>query len=144
MQKIRLNKYIVAIFALTGATTWWAFNLSDDLSTNALTPAQALLVKIGDKCAGIAENSIANKVPIVEFQKLELLSSRTTVLTNCMNDNGYGQNPAWLSYARPIVKTNAETEKISVDEAFTIFSRAEMQVFEANTKHPPYWIKKAN
>lgn len=134
-------KYIIAVIAFAGIGGWWFFNTSSDAQNNALTPAQALLVKIGDKCAGIAENSIANKVPIVEFQKLELLSKHITVLTNCMNDNGYGQNPAWLSYAQPIAKVNAETEKISVDEALTIYSRAEMQVFEPSTKHPPYWIK---
>ncbi|HYN54650.1 MAG TPA: hypothetical protein VES38_08105 [Methylotenera sp.] len=133
-------KYIIAILALVGVGGWWFFNVVDD-SKNTLTPAEALLVKTGDKCAGIAENSIANQAPIVEFQKLELLSRRTRVLTNCMHDNGYGQNPLWLTYAQPIAKANAHTEKVSFDEALTSFSRAEMQVFEPSTKHPPYWVK---
>jgi hypothetical protein len=134
-------KYIIAILTLVSIGGLWIFNTMDDSPIKTLTPAQALLVKIGDKCAGIAENSIADKTPIVEFQKLELLSKRATVITNCMHDNGYKQNPAWLTYAKPIAKANAENGKISYDEALTSFSRTEMQVFEPNTKHAPYWFK---
>ena len=105
------------------------------------TPAQSLMMKVGDKCAGIAENSIANKVPILEFQKLELLSTRATVLTNCMHDNGYVQNAAWLTYAEPIVKAMADNEKISFNEALTKFSRTEMQLFTPRNAHPLFWRK---
>ena len=133
-------KYIIAILTLVSIGGLWIFNTMDDSPIKTLTPAQVLLVKIGDKCAGIAENSIADKAPIVEFQKLELLSRRATVLNNCMHDNGYNQNPAWLTYAKPIAKANAENGKISYDEALTSFSRTEMQVFEP-TKSPPYWLK---
>ena len=134
-------KYIIAILTLVSIGGLWIFNIMDDSPIKTLTPAQALLVKIGDKCAGIAENSIADKMPILEFQKLELLSKRATVLTNCMHDNGYNQNPAWLIYAKPIATANAENGKISYDEALTSFSHTEMQVFEPNTKKPSYWFK---
>ena len=105
------------------------------------TPAQSLMIKVGDKCAGIAENSIANKVPILEFQKLELLSTRAAVLSNCMHDNGYAQNAAWLTYAEPIVKAMAGNEKISFNEALTKFSRTEMQLFTPRNVHPLFWRK---
>lgn len=141
--RIGLNvKYIVAILIFAGISGgWWFYYGADDSAKNNFTPEQALLMTIGDKCAGIAENSIANKVPVVEFQKLELLSQRITVLTNCMHDNGYHQNPAWITYAKPIAAANAKTENISFDEALASFSRVDIQVFEPSAKHPPYWFK---
>lgn len=134
-------KFTIAILAVVGVGGWWFLNAEESTQKYKLTSAEALLVKVGDKCAGIAENSIANQAPIVEFQKLELLSRRARVLMNCMQDNGYNQNPAWLTYAKPITEVNAKTESISFDEALTTFSRAEMQVFEPTTIHPPYWVK---
>ncbi len=140
--RIGLNlKYLIAILVIAGAGGWWFFIAPNDSSNNTLTPAQALLIKIGDKCAGIAENAIANQTPIVEFQKLELLSKRTTVLTNCMHDNGYNPNPAWLKYAQPIAQASATEDKISYDEALANFSRSEMQLFTPNKSHPIYWAK---
>lgn len=133
-------KYI-GIFLLIALGTILVINFVPFAPTKKpLTATEKQLVKIGDRCAEIADKSVANKVAIVEFQKLEIASRRNQVIVNCMQDNGYKQNPQWLSYATPIAKANAEKEKISYDEAITSLSRTEMQRFTPDAKQPNYWI----
>ena len=58
-----------------------------------------------------------------------------------MIDNGYKQNPAWLTYAQPVATVNAAKNKISVSEALTNLSRADMQIFAPAANRPDYWLK---
>ena len=134
-------KYVSAILVLLGFAGFYLFYLQDNAPETKLTPEQLLLVKIGDKCIDFADKSVANDIPIIEFQQLERVAKRITTLTNCMTDNGYKQNPAWLAYAEPITKNNAEKEKLSFNEALTNLSRQEMQSFKAHENKPIYWVK---
>ena len=126
-----------------------------------INPAQMALLKIGAKCLDFGERSVANDVPIIEFQMVVRLAKKTTTISNCMADNGYKQNQKWVEYATPIAISLAEKSKIasstpstkpgaisgetvnnevSESEALTNLSRTDMQIFEPKT-HPPYWIK---
>lgn len=106
-----------------------------------LTIAQKTLIQISDRCTGIAENSVANKRAIVEFQQLEIQGNKTNVILSCMRDNGYVQNPAWLKYAQAIAKSEAQKNNISENEALTTLGRRDMQIFSENTNRPIYWVK---
>lgn len=104
------------------------------------TPAQTSMIKIGEKCLDFGERAVANDTPIIEFQMIVRLTKKTTVINNCMTDNGYKQNPAWLKYAEPLASAAATKANISTSEALTNLSRSDMQVFESKNR-PDYWVK---
>ncbi len=116
-------------------------NYSNSVTQPTQTDAQKTLRLIGDRCAGIAENSVANKTALVAFQQLEIQGNKANVIISCMRDNGYVQNPAWLKYAQPIAKSEALSSNISTDEALTSLSRSDMQVFSEEENRPIYWVK---
>ena len=99
----------------------------------------SLLQEIGDKCSDAADRSVANKIPIIEFQKLELISKKATILKLCMQDHGFYENPAWLVDAKPIAERNAKVQKISEDEALENLKRDAMLIFNNQSSHPLYW-----
>lgn len=103
--------------------------------------AEAERMKIGDKCMDAAERSVANLTPIIEFQRLELQSRRTTTLTHCMQDNGYIENPAWTYYAQPLANNNSVKQHISTDESLQTLRQQDMQVFKPLTDQPSFWLK---
>ena len=57
----------------------------------------SLLQKIGGKCSDAADRSVANKIPLIELQKLEVISKKANVLKLCMQDHDFDQSPAWLT-----------------------------------------------
>lgn len=125
--------------------TYYLANQNTAVNTAvASTPAQMQLVKIGEKCLDFGDRAVASDVPIVEFQMIIRLAKKTDVIRNCMTDNGYQQNPAWLKYAQPIIKAEAAKANISIDEAATNLGRKHMQVFTHTANQPDYWVKKAN
>lgn len=107
----------------------------------SITQAQKTLMLISDRCAGISENSVADKKAIVAFQELEIQGNKANVVVSCMRDNGYVQNPAWLQYAQPIAKKDAEKNHVSVDEALTALARHDMLILNEEKDRPIYWVK---
>lgn len=137
-----MKKLYLVIFATIGlVAAYFIYNHQGDDAKTALTPEQQQIQKIGYKCLDFGDRAVAKDTPIIEFQKLERISKRAHVIATCMQDNGYKVNPEWLKYAEPIAKTEAEENKISVDEAITNLSRKEMQMFEPSGNKPNYWIK---
>ena len=157
VKPIAMLMIIVAISSIT----YFYFAKTDLTKASTLNPAQTALLKIGAKCLDFGERSVANDVPIIEFQMVVRLAKKTTTISNCMADNGYKQNQKWVEYATPIAKSLAEKSKIATSTpstkpgaisgetvnneisesvALTNLSRADMQIFEPKT-HPPYWIK---
>lgn len=131
-------KYLFLLVALVLAGLY-GFNLFYDDTTEASRDLTALEA-VGEKCMSIRDRATANVVPIVEFQKLELESRRANVLSNCMGDHGYLQNPAWSQYALPSAKAEASKQNISQDEALEHLRRIEMLNFAA-TSDIPFWVK---
>lgn len=142
---ITTKKLIVIIgLGLALAANTYFYISKDDApkKSSNQTLAQAALTKIGEKCLDFGERAVASNTPIIEFQQLEREAKRSDVIQRCMTDNGYVQNPAWLGYARPIVKTDADKASISTDEAITNLSRKQMQVLSPVAGRPDYWVKK--
>ena len=138
------RKYIIIIgLVLAFAANAYFYISKDDASAKpaSLTQAQTALINIGEKCVDFGERAVANDTPIIEFQMIVRLTKKTTVISNCMTDNGYKQNLAWVKYAGPIANAAAVKADISVSEALSNLSRSDMQVFEAIKNRPDYWVK---
>ena len=103
-------------------------------------PQKTLLATVGDECAGIADNSVANMSAVVEFQKLEIQGRKMNVMRRCMTDKGFSENPSWLVYASPIAHANAIKQSISEDEAIENLRREHMMIFNESSQQPIYWI----
>lgn len=100
---------------------------------------KTMLEKVGDECAGIAENSVANMTAIVEFQKLEIQGRKFNVMRRCMADHAYFESPKWTAYAKPLAQSNSLNQKISEDEAIENLRRNHMLVFRERPGQPIYW-----
>lgn len=134
-------KIFVALVIFLAVGFGFVLYQKDSTQPIPFTAAQKTLMQIGDRCVGIAENSIADKRAIVAFQQLEIQGNKANVVISCMRDNGYIENPAWLKYAQAIAKAEAQKNNISVNEALTALSRSDMQVFSTDKSRPVYWVK---
>ena len=99
---------------------------------------------MGDECVGISEKAVIGMTPVVEFQKLELLSRKANVLKNCMADRGFREDFAWRKYAEPLAKINASKQNISFDEAIETMRKADMLLFKKQPQRPLYWLASNN
>ena len=134
---------IIGLGLAIAANTYFYISKNDAPAKPASpTQAQAALIKIGEKCLDFGERAVAKDTPIIEFQQLEREAKRTNVIQRCMTDNGYQQSPAWLRYAQPIAKIDAQKSNISIDEAIINLSRKHMQVFTSVAGRSDYWVKK--
>jgi hypothetical protein len=102
------------------------------------------LERMGDECVGISEKAIIGMTPVVEFQKLELLSRKANVLKNCMADRGFREDVLWRKYAEPLAKLNASKQNISFDEAIESTRKVDMWVFKKQEQRPLYWVSAKN
>ena len=131
---------IALVIVTTSAIVYW-FMMSqlDSLHQSQKT----LLTKVGDECAGIADNSVANMSAVVEFQKLEIQGRKMNVMRRCMKDKGFIENPSWLAYAAPIAHAHAIKQSISEDEAIENLRREHMMVFNQIPHQPIYWLHRS-
>jgi hypothetical protein len=139
------TKLLIGLIILAAAANFWLLPPSFSSKTAApqqATTAQKALGLIVDRCSGIADKSVAGQKVRVEFEKLAVEGIKAKVIQDCMNDNGFVQNPAWLKYATPIATANSQKNKISFDEALNTLSRADMQAFAPAPPKPDYWTKK--
>ena len=117
------------------------FQSTGESAKLSLTPIQKQVIAVGDKCVDFGERAIAGDQATLEFLMMVRLSKKAGVIEQCMADNGYKANPAWLQYAEPLAKTNAIKSKSSLEEALTNMRRNDMQVFTPTNNRPDYWVK---
>jgi len=108
--------FLVLIIISAGAGIGYLMKTLNGLENKKIS-TPTLLEKQGDICAGIAENAVANLHAIIEFQKLEISARKANVMKRCMEDHGFKENPAWLTYANSLANQNASKLNISQDEA---------------------------
>lgn len=133
---MKKSLFWILIFLIPAAIVYiFALNQIPRLENNQKT----ILEKMGDECAGIAENSVANMTAIVEFQKLEIQGRKFNVMRRCMADHGYFENPKWTAYANPIALSDSVKNRISEDEAIENLRRSHMMIFKVDSNHPNYW-----
>lgn len=138
------NKLVVSVAAIVVLclTLYWAANTLDWFSAELPNAEPAALPLALNTCSGIADKSVANLTAIVEFQKLEIAGRRARVLQNCMNDQGFIENPAWASATQSQAQVAAETLHISFNEAYEYLRRRDMEKFSTDQNAPLYWIIK--
>ncbi|MBC7757160.1 MAG: hypothetical protein H7Z20_11100 [Bdellovibrio sp.] len=142
MHKTKKLLIIIGLALALGANIYFYTSQADALAKpESLTQAQTKLITIGEKCTDFGERAVANDTPIIEFQMIVRLTKKTTVISNCMADNGYNRNPAWRKHAEPIANAAAAKANISASEALTNLSRTDLQVFEPIKNRPDYWVK---
>ena len=142
MDKTKKLLIIMGLVLALAANIYFYTSKNDvALKPATLTQAQTKLINIGEKCTDFGERAVANDMPIIEFQMIVRLTKKTTVISNCMTDNGYKRNSAWLNYAEPLATALAAKNKMSVSEALTNLGRSDMQVFEPIKNRPDYWVK---
>ena len=142
MDKTKKLLIIMGLVLALAANIYFYTSKNDvTLKPATLTQAQTKLINIGEKCTDFGERAVANDMPIIEFQMIVRLTKKTTVISNCMTDNGYKRNSAWLNYAEPLATALAAKNKMSVSEALTNLGRSDMQVFEPIKNRPDYWVK---
>jgi hypothetical protein len=125
------------LVGIIGLASYWYMEASNLDAPRSLTS----LERVGDECELIAEKAAAELPEVLPFQKLEKAARTSRVLQTCMNDRGYIENPAWVKYAEPIAKKNAEAEAVSLNEAYETLRRNKMKTFfEPESKTPLYWI----
>lgn len=134
-------KYIAIFLVVLGVVGLFILNPFDVMSKTSSPHQITVLEQVGDKCVGISESATATIVPIIEFQKLELISRKANVVLRCMNDHGFVENPAWIQYAKPIAQQDADKAKISYDEALENLRHSNMLIFSPNSGHLSFWVK---
>ena len=95
------------------------------------SPAERRLSEANVKCNIKSDAAVANKVPIIEFQRLELESQREWLFYQCMQDQGYRENPAWQPAAE---------SRTGEGEALKALRRAQMQLTSAQDGLPLFWL----
>jgi hypothetical protein len=128
---------LIPIILISTLVAIYLFSLFQFNHVNS--PQQTQLRKVGDECAGISENAVANMTAVVEFQKLEIQGRKINVMRLCMKDHGLVESPDWLVYAQPIATASALKLKISQDEAIENLRRLHMMQFDETPDHPIYW-----
>jgi hypothetical protein len=131
---------LMLLFIVLGCA-YLSTDFSTGFSSSAPKPPSQLELT-GSKCADIAERSVANIIPIIEFQRLERASRKSNVLDRCMRDHGFTEQPAWLSYATPIASANAKQNNTSTTAALEDMRRLAMSRFTLQQNEPMYWRAK--
>ena len=138
-------KWILSGALVLGLFIAWLINMdylfysqSPSSSENKKTVLQTTI----NQCTNIAEKAAAHLPEALPFQRLEKIGRQARVMRLCMGDNGFEQSDAWTSYAQPLAKANAQTEGISVNEAFENLRRQHMILLSPLVGVPSYWISK--
>ena len=98
------------------------------------------LAKTGDECETIAEKAAMKLPEALPFQRLEKAGRQVRVLADCMNDRGYVENPAWVSFGQLQAAQQAKVNKLSLDESYENLRRKYMLVYQAEKAEPIYWL----
>jgi hypothetical protein len=134
-----MRKLVLIVFPLiliTFSILYWFFNFTNDEAVKTLTA----LEKIGDECSYISEKAAMQLPEALPFQKLEKAARKARVLSNCMQDRGYTENPHWVTDAKPMAQKNAESQRVSYDESYETLRRKAMYTFIVTPSEKSYWI----
>ena len=116
------------------------------LSNSNLTSSskKTFLEDEGNFCLGVAEKAVANRQAIVEFQKYEILGDKASIMRNCMEENGFEENPAWLSENKKIIQNRIRDSQISEDEAIENLKREAIYIFRTSDNKTLFWRLKSS
>ena len=134
-----LKKLFIVLLLLL-LLIWLYDNLS--LEANLMQRQPTKLEAVGAKCLDLSERSVASVTPIIEYQRLELISRQSYALSRCMIDRGYIENAAWRTGAEQHAVGISQQQKISISEALETLRRKDMTIFNVQNQHASYWMAK--
>ena len=136
---------IIFIFLLTFVLLIYLL-FNHYLSTKNLssTSERTFLEDKGNFCLGVAEKAVANRQAIVEFQKYEILGDKASIMRNCMEENGFEENPSWLSENKKIIQNKIKDSQISEDEAIENLKREAIYIFRTSDNKTLFWRLKSS
>ncbi len=134
-----LKKLFIVLLLLL-LLIWLYDNLS--LEANLMQRQPSKLEAVGAKCLDLSERSVASVTPIIEYQRLELISRQSYALSRCMIDRGYIENAAWRKGAEQHAVGISQQQKISISEALETLRRKDMTIFNVQNQQASYWMAK--
>ena len=134
-----LKKLFIVLLLLL-LLIWLYDNLS--LEANLMQRQPTKLEAVGSKCLDLSERSVASVTPIIEYQRLELISRQSYALSRCMIDRGYIENAAWRTGAEQHAVGISQQQKISISEALETLRRKDMTIFNVQNQQASYWMAK--
>ncbi|RIZ69054.1 MAG: hypothetical protein D0530_10885 [Methylococcales bacterium] len=134
-----LKKLFIVLLLLL-LLIWLYDNLS--LEANLMQRQPTKLEAVGAKCLDLSERSVASVTPIIEYQRLELISRQSYALSRCMIDRGYIENAAWRTGAEQHAVGISQQQKISISEALETLRRKDMTIFNVQNQQASYWMAK--
>lgn len=137
-----MNKWVVIGMVALCLALAWLINMdylfpseSSDENAGEMSSLQTTI----NQCTNIAEQAAAHLPEALAFQRMEKTGRQARVMRLCMNDHGYLQAPSWTKYAKPLARTKAKVENISVDEAYENLRRQHMTLLSPASNTPAYW-----
>lgn len=134
----RLVLIALPLVLITGGVLYWYFNFAPDADDQLKT--LTTLEKTGDECSFISEKAAMNLPEALPFQKLEKVARKARVMSQCMQDRGYAENPLWVKNTKSTAQKNAQSQHISFDEAYEALRREAMYKFKAEPIENAYWV----
>lgn len=137
MKALRVTGGVLLVLVAILAGLYWQNMTSDDGAPVATALSQTL-----NQCDLIASKAAASLPEALPFQKLEKAARQARVLDQCMHDQGYQENPAWVKHATDKAQLLASQQHVSENEAYETLRRTEMLQATADD-HPLYWRKRS-
>ena len=122
------------------------FSFNFYLLSQSNLPNKTLLEEKGNFCLGISEKAVADRQAIVEFQKYEILGDKAMVMRKCMNENGFEENPLWVSENLKVLQNKGKGKEtdISEDAVMENLKKEAIYIFVNSNNQPLYWRSKQN
>jgi hypothetical protein len=136
-----LKTFFIAILSLSLLLLVY-FSFNSYFFSQSSSPKKTLLEEKGNFCLGVAEKAVADRQAIVEFQKYEILGDKAMVMRKCMDENGFEENPNWLSENIKIVQAKPKDADISEDGVLENLKREAIYIFVNSSNQTLYWRSK--
>lgn len=138
-----LKTFFVVILSISLLLlVYFSFNFY--LLSQSNLPNKTLLEEKGNFCLGISEKAVADRQAIVEFQKYEILGDKAMVMRKCMDENGFEENPLWVSENLKVLQTKGKETDISEDAVMENLKKEAIYIFVNSNDQPLYWRSKQN
>jgi hypothetical protein len=137
MKALRIGGLFLLVLVVVLAGLYWQNMAGDEGPAEPTALSQAI-----NQCDLIASKAAAHLPEALPFQKLEKAARQARVLDQCMQDQGFQENPDWVREATARAQQAAKQQQISEGEAYEKLRRDDMLQAHA-TDHPAYWRKRS-
>lgn len=137
MKALRIGGLCLMLLVVVLAGLYWQNMAGDEGASTPSALSQAI-----NQCDLIASKAAAHLPEALPFQRLEKAARQARVLDQCMQDQGFQENPDWVSEATARAQQVAKQQQISESEAYENLRRDDM-LQGAVKDRPAYWRKRS-